>query len=763
MKLNKLIQAIKGIDIYGVPVGVNFKNNEIYKTSFGAFVSAIIFIFIVLQCYFSVQDLLNKKNPQVITSEQYVRNPERMVFDNVQQVIMMGFNTISSQYIYDPSIIQASATLSSVNKVFNETTQQYDTQTQINHLKIRPCSMNDIKVEKLKSYFMKLPLSSLFCFDDNQQIYVEGDYSGDFYSRVDVYFNQCVNSTQVGSVICQSQQKIDKVLSKINFLVYMMDKILDPSQYETPFDYQGVNIQTQASNQQSQAYTSYFENYYIQSDVGLIWNDIKQVRDFRLAGMDTTMVYSNPNLVMQYTLRPYKNKQILMQRKYTKFTDLLAQIGGVLKFLTVFGFIICHPYAKLNLTKEIINNVFDFEENQNVTKQGKQDVDTEQKEKYQDNQKNFQLDLISMKNLNFNKQINNQLNNQAQQQKTQENTQLMNQTLDNQIQQKAKFKTDQQKINSIQHNPQKLLTKKKKGDHNQSQIGQSFDQPNEKNQNTQYNIYSFQKQKSSQNQVINQNKDEKQKENDIKSLSQEDKFKNIIVSRIKQLINPLKQKFQLKIKDYLIHFLNCFQNKTNLMQEGIQKIQHRLDIQNILCQLQEVEKLKKIVLDEDQIKLFEILPRPILKNSLRQARKSIKNNFFDTVDKSEEQKVYDAYNSLCNILKKQKKSQRDLQLIQLLDNNMYLSLQQQGILSNKSEMDIEIKYQQDDRILENPYLFDQPSFLNKTSQLDSTQQEQQEDINFFNVNFDTQEEVGVKSDFYFKFHKMCNKNTLNLS
>ncbi|KAL4478669.1 hypothetical protein ABPG74_006904 [Tetrahymena malaccensis] len=168
MKLNNLLQAIKGIDIYGVHVGVNFKNQEIHKTYFGAFISAIILIFILLQCYFSVYDLLNKKNPQVITNQQYIRNPERMVFDNVQQVIMMGFTTISSQYIYDPSIVQASATLSS----------------------IRPCSMNDIKVQKLESFFNKLPLSNLFCFDDNQQIYVEGDYSGDFYSRVDVYFNQ---------------------------------------------------------------------------------------------------------------------------------------------------------------------------------------------------------------------------------------------------------------------------------------------------------------------------------------------------------------------------------------------------------------------------------------------------------------------------------------------------------------------------------------------------------------------------------------------
>ncbi|KAL4478668.1 hypothetical protein ABPG74_006903 [Tetrahymena malaccensis] len=542
----------------------------------------------------------------------------------------------------------------------------------------------------------------------------------------------------------------------------MMDKILDPTNYQTPFDYQGINIQTQASNQLSQEYTVYFENYYIESDVGLIWSNIKKIRDFIFAKTDTTIIYNNPSLVMKFTMRPYKNKQILMQRRYTKFTDLLAQIGGVLKFLTVAGFIMCHPYAKLNLTKEIINNVFDFEANQNVTKQGKQKANSQYQDKNQVIQQMFQENQMIKKNLTINNQI--KLNTQSLDKKTQENSLFMNQKLGNQIQQRAKLQKIQQEISSNKHNPQKQLIKRENCDGDLQEIAQCSYSSTAKSQIPQQTNHQLQQQKSSQNQICTQNKDNRQKENGNKTIEEEGLFENKIISRIKQLIKPMKQKFELKIKDYLIHFLCFFQNKTNLMQEGIQKIQHRLDIQNILCQLQEVEKLKKILLDEDQIKLFEILPRPVLKKSCNKAQKNTKNQFFDAIDKSEEQKVYDAYNSLCNILNKQKKSQRDLQLIQLLDNNMYLSLQKQGILSNKSEITLETKYQQDDNILENPYLLEQPSFIfNKTTQMDSTLQQQQEAFNFLNGNLDTQEEGGVKSDLYFKFYQKYNKNSLNLS
>ncbi|KAL4506421.1 hypothetical protein ABPG73_017155 [Tetrahymena malaccensis] len=497
MKLNILLQAIKGIDIYGIPVGVNFKNNEIHKTSFGALVSAVIQY-----------------------SEQYIRKPERMVFDKVQQHQLL-------QQVYRKSLTKL---LNNMTQLLKQTPQRQDHALQM--------------MSRQKSYKVSLANflshSSLFCFDDNQQVYVEGDYSGDFYSRVDVTFNQCVNSTKVGSVVCQPQKAIDKVLSNTQ------------ATNGTPFNYQGVNIQAQATNQQPQAYTAYFENYYIESDVGLIQKDIKRLRDFKFAGTDTTIIYNNPSLVMRFTMRPYKNKQVLMQRRYMKFTDLLAQIGGVLKFLTVIGFILCHPYAKLNLTKEVINSVFDFEENNQESSQQKY-VNSDQKDQKMKDQDSCQLESILMKRLSLKDPQNHQQQNKIE-------------------------------LNTV----------------------------------------------SSPN-------------SDRESLKSQ---------RYKRIAQQQNTKFNLKTS-------------------------------------------------QNQIKLFEILPRPILKNSQNKTQSDTKNQFYDAKNQSSEEQVNDVYNSLCKILNKQKKSQRDLQLIQLLDNELYLSLLKLGFLSNSKDNPIENKYNHNDEILEN--------------------------------------------------------------
>ncbi|KAL4495280.1 hypothetical protein ABPG73_022325 [Tetrahymena malaccensis] len=565
-----VLQAIKQIDIYGIPVGVNFKNQQIYKTLLGALITVLITIIFVLQCYFSGQNLFQRNDPQVITSEQYVRNPERMNIDNKQQTIMMGLQLDLTNTIYDPSIIQVTAQQAIKNTTFNQTSQTNQTSFYLLPLKIRPCELKDVQNDEVSSFFKNLPLNKLFCFDDNQEIYIEGDYSGDIYSRIDVYFNQCANSTAVDSVICKPQEVIDKSLQNFSFLVYMIDKILDPRQFDQPFDYHGVNIITQASNKQSIQYTTYFENYYIESDIGLVNQDINLKRDFILAGTDTNIVYNTPNLVLQFTMRPQKNKQLMMQRKYTKITDLIAQLSGTLKLLTIVGFLLSYPFAKMNLRREMIDSIFDYEE------------------------------LESYKNSQS-------------------------------IQQESKSLQGQKQI-----------------DHNS------------------------------------------------------------------------------------INFQQHYENRKDVENQNIQ--------------------FSNNVQESNQTE-------PVLRKSQSEAQKHYGNSYFDLKAKPDEEKVDEAYNSLMKIVKRQKKSQRDLQLIQLLDENIYLNLQNKGLLKRKNQSDENSlgQYSAKDEIIESNSINQEIQESDIQTQEQCINQEQEVVISPFRIVF--AEEGTIKSDKYFKFKKKNIKNS----
>lgn len=62
-------------------------------------------------------------------------------------------------------------------------------------IKMRPCTINDMREKDLKSYFETVELFYYYCFEDDEEIYIEGDFDGDTYTRIDVYFTQCRNST----------------------------------------------------------------------------------------------------------------------------------------------------------------------------------------------------------------------------------------------------------------------------------------------------------------------------------------------------------------------------------------------------------------------------------------------------------------------------------------------------------------------------------------------------------------------------------------
>ncbi|EAR82622.1 zinc knuckle protein, putative (macronuclear) [Tetrahymena thermophila SB210] len=720
MKANQLLDAIKSVDIYGVPIGVNFKNEQTYKTLFGAMMSISIFILFGFQCYLSCQALFNKSDPQIITSEQYVRNPQRMDFDKVQQTVMMGFSTPQSQFLNDPTIFQVSAVQSSIRNIYNQTSKGYDKIQQNTPLRIRPCTIDDVKVEKVKNYFSSLKLNQLFCFDDNQEVYIEGDYSGDIYSRVDVYFTQCVNSTSNNQIVCKPQKQIDKVLSNVSFLVYMMDKILDPSNFDSPFDIQGFNLQAQASNQQSQQYTAYFENYYIDSDIGIISQEIEKKRDFIFKNTDTTIIYNKPSLVMQFTMRPYKNKQMFMLRKYVKFTDLISQLGGFLKFLTLIGFILSHPFAKLYLNKEIINSVFDFQIYQSMSDQ--QDNADAQKI---NNQNAINSELIS-KEKNVTDQIqSDQLNLQIgqknapsseksklkiiQEKKRQsifqyQQQHLLRQSYSDQLNSKILQVKSTQEQNKLAHNSedaQNVTLGLPKSSISQI-ITSPLIQPISKN--TTFNVLKLDsiKQKCLSHTVLSESdahKNDKQSSDNLQLQTQ-------MLTSIQKLLNPIKNILRLSPFEYISYFITQFsknmKQKKILIEQGVKKVQNRLDIQNILNKLQEIEKLKLILLNEDQIKLFEILPRPVLKNDGNSTSKHQSNQFYNTVHKTYEQKVDDAYGSLIKILSKNKKSQRDIQLIQLLDENIYKAVNSSGLLTEKesNQKQEQSKYNYSDEILE---------------------------------------------------------------
>ncbi|CAK80907.1 unnamed protein product (macronuclear) [Paramecium tetraurelia] len=84
---------------------------------------------------------------------------------------------------------------------------------------------------------------------------------------------------------------------------------------------------------------------------------------------------------------------------------------------------------------------------------------------------------------------------------------------------------------------------------------------------------------------------------------------------IKQYFQTVSKKLRMKWTDY-VYFISCFVNSDNYkslqIEYSVQKIIKQMDILYIMKKLQEIDKLKMILLTESQIKVFDYVQKPTI-------------------------------------------------------------------------------------------------------------------------------------------------------
>ncbi|EWS76304.1 hypothetical protein TTHERM_000004890 (macronuclear) [Tetrahymena thermophila SB210] len=156
---------------------------------------------------------------------------------------------------------------------------------------------------------------------------------------------------------------------------------------------------------------------------------------------------------------------------------------------------------------------------------------------------------------------------------------------------------------------------------------------------------------------------------------------------------------KLSIWEYfksVIYPCGYLKDKKKIINYSIDKLYYNLDIMHILKRLIEVEKLKRLLLNSDQIKLFDYLPKPtihadlILKNAANQnVSKSKEIDLLYQDNRSEFQRVKDAFEAYKNIQSRQEHSLLDQKIIEMLDPNLVSVFNVQSNMNNsKNNIDL---------------------------------------------------------------------------
>ncbi|KAL4435985.1 hypothetical protein ABPG74_022220 [Tetrahymena malaccensis] len=601
-------------DYFGLPVQMRVSKDLRHKTNFGGLVTIATVIAMFVYSYFILNQCFQYLNPNIVSQDYVISQPDDVVFSPNQYTFAMGIQDKSLKHFIDESIYYLDVQLMETTKSYNQTTNQYDQTTVSQPIKMERCTLNHFQVQGAQTYFQTLNYTNIYCLPLSFQLSLAGQFGAMKYKRLYIQVKSCIQN-------CQDQSIIQQKLSNVAFQLYYVNYIISPSNLNNPFTPVAQNTFWQSGYSLFKNINIYFRKNTIRTDQGLFMQDFKT--DYRmLYSFDReTLITKTDNKMYELYIGLEKNKQSECIRTYMKFLSATSQIGGIFNILFIVGSIICFPVQKISLYYRLIDSLFNFKEK-------KEEVEFQfnyfEKNKTQSNQNFFSSSNPKKARKNLANLEIDQLIKQPFSNKQSQNARRISHE-NSEIKNLFNSSPKQQNLHESQDSSSKLPHKflvdtvseeniQEKNTNLKSQIQNSINQSGQQIQNSK------------------------------------------LVSRVGDLVSYLFQKsniIKIKMSKMIFSQLNQkhkLQPEYQMIDYSIQQLQQYLDIRNIMKKLQDIEKLKYLLLNQNQIKLFESVSKPTLyledfKNKVNQSNKDYENQIHQTTQGNCIQKQRDFNNN----------------------------------------------------------------------------------------------------------------------
>ncbi|EAR93761.2 small GTP-binding domain protein (macronuclear) [Tetrahymena thermophila SB210] len=666
---------MKKIDIFGSEMLLRFNKSSSFHTNFGSFITIMIVGFISFRLFFIVLDVFQRNNPQVIYNERQVDNPAPFQASSKTFPFAFGMeDPVTNNYYIDESIYTITAQWKQKFLVYNETTKQYVTIWNITNIQLQKCSIENFQNLDNQHYYTQLNYTSMYCLPPDYQYTIQGDFPSLEYSLILLTIQQCSQN-------CKPKSDLDFYLQKANFGLQLSDSYVDPTIKNNPFKIYSRDMFWRTSTSLPKDVTLYIRNNYVYSDFGWFFSDIT-TQSFPAYSYYEVSDYppNSQKYFLSILFRFEKQKEGVYKRTYKNFNSIMSEIGGFTQSLLAIGYLFCKKYSQIKLNLKLINEAFKYEEDE---KNNKEKLCNNKQEKQQ-----------RLKTLSFQpNKLKNELDFKNSNLEIEQSQNILRKR--NFLDRKESMDVKQNQNETIQNSPFQL----EKNILSSNQLFQLTqvkpDQINPRSTNDALHLNqqvseSFQEQQQKHKQIKIQNKlggvDEsdyiKNNEPNIdqsqKNYYQQQKTKE---TEFKQLIDKHTKSMKLSTWEYFKSFIfptREYKRKKKIIQYSVDKLYYNLDIFNILKKFVEVEKLKRLLLDQDQQKLFDYLPKPtiqqdlVLKQEIKESwdQKSKEIDLLYQDNRSDLQKANDAFQAYQKIIKKSNCTKLDQKLIDLIDPNL---------------------------------------------------------------------------------------------
>jgi len=565
-------------DLFRQPMVFYYNGYAKRSSSSGLLSSMIIYLYLFYSFFQS--DLYKKESPIVVIQNIQSNIPYEMQFDQNKIFAFSIVDTYKNPYM-DPGI-------------FSLMLRVFPNSSYFEVLDFRPCLLEDVQGNE--TLYNQYQLNMFYC-PDNSTFLLNGTNDDETMSYATVSLMICENSTSNNT--CKSPDEISNFFNTFSsqkfFGVFYSDIQSDLNDYNQPFKkvltYEICLIDPEVKKR----LTYYFKEALVETDSGWLFPDVQTQSNFMYdyKDYDFQMRTDPSQPVFQYLF--FSSKDVLIaSRRYQTISEFMGAFSGVANFIIIVCGLFVNSFVYVSTLKYILNKIYAFpiqtkkkkkmklkklEKTRKLSDQGNE-LKSSPANKFSITEKKFETYTDNSKIPDkFDKQMIN-----CPSEYLKKATLVQSEVL----------KKDLKKDSFIlEHYSDKMIpiTEKDNPELKKSEI-------------------SMEKSKSSRLEVKKEIKTPKMTKRQKLSLKVTSFFKN------RKEDEAENKKLHISYWEYITVFFKRFKKKKSWKHKMIRKAENtyieELDVVNVVTKIHDLEKLKILLLDEDQLVLFNYLSKPII-------------------------------------------------------------------------------------------------------------------------------------------------------
>ena len=351
---NWTINKITDLDIFGVPVTLNFNGKDKFKTFWGGWTSLVLTILIVIIAILSLVTLLQKGNSELISRT----NSNNLVYDNTMHyfrqkgflISIYGISNFSSSILQDSSYLEISA-------------KEYTyTRDSVGGTIPPVITSRTLTIDRWLDKWADIigydfastaGMNATYCIQEDD-IKVGGNLLGTEYSYIEIDISQW----QSGS--CQSTTDIDNAAQLYKIGTAVSRYYFDSNDYENPLK---VNLLTGDRWSLLPGYTRYvnllLKKYTASDFTNLFYSINPSTYEYY------TVDHSSQDLYVQEADKDYLRVILSVDSDYTEIErrvytlfDWFGEIGGIIGLFTLLTGLLVGMFSENIYINTLLSNLY---------------------------------------------------------------------------------------------------------------------------------------------------------------------------------------------------------------------------------------------------------------------------------------------------------------------------------------------------------------------------------------------------------------------